>query len=83
MRVREPASRRGAAGISGQSGPREKHPPKRCCGSYIADCQGCCYFARPLFDPSYAGTRKGRCERFNRDLVDEGGDKSSRIVVEK
>ena len=57
-----------------------RRPPRRCTGSYIPDCLGCRYFVRPLFDRSYSGPRKGRCERFDRELVDESESRESRAV---
>ena len=49
---------------------RRRRAPKRCTGLYIADCQGCPYFRRPLFDASYSESKKGYCERFGRTLFD-------------
>lgn len=61
---------------------RQRRRPRRCTGSYIPDCLGCRYFIRPLFDPSYSGFRKGRCELLGRDLVDEAERESSKPASE-
>jgi len=60
-----------------------RRPPKRCCGSYIPDCRGCPYFTRPLFDPSYGGRRKGYCELFEKELIEEAGARQAKIAAER
>ncbi|MFP4027987.1 MAG: hypothetical protein ACLFWL_09365 [Candidatus Brocadiia bacterium] len=56
--------------------------PKRCCGYYVPDCQGCPYFEKPLFDKSFEGDRKGRCRFYGRVLEQNEEEKKSRAIVE-
>jgi len=60
---------------------RERRPPLRCRGEYIPDCQGCPYFRKPLFDPTYAGTRKGWCDFFHKDLRELPSTKGIKIIL--
>lgn len=60
-------------------GPRRR--PSRCCGDYIADCQGCSYFQKPLFDLTYSGSRKGWCELFHKVLTEPAAGKGTKIVL--
>jgi hypothetical protein len=62
---------------------RKLKPPKRCCARYIPDCQGCPYFRKPLFDPTYSGSKKGYCELFEKDLIDSQEDKGAKITIEE
>ena len=50
---------------------RRREPLRRCTGQYAPDCQGCSWFRRPLFDSSYADSKKGYCERFTRPLYEQ------------
>ncbi len=59
-----------------------KRRPKRCCGSYIPDCEGCPFFQRPLFGEPQAKGRKGRCLFYKRDLKVESTGKRSRVILE-
>ena len=62
--------------------PVLRRPPKRCNGSYISDCLGCPHFAKPLFDATYSGPRRGQCELFGRELVDKGEREGSRVLFD-
>lgn len=55
--------------------------PKRCCGRYIPDCKGCPYFSRPLFDGSYRGRKKGFCNFFKKDLVEEKNEEKGGVII--
>ena len=66
---------------AGTEAARERRPPSRCCGSYIPDCQGCPYFRKPLFDPTYSGTRKGLCEFFHKELKEPPPAKGTKITL--
>lgn len=55
--------------------------PKRCCGRYIPDCKGCPYFSRPLFDGTYRGRKKGYCNFFKKDLVEEKKEQKGRVII--
>ena len=85
---REPRARTGrvspGSGARGKAGPSPgRRRPKRCCGSYIADCQGCPYFRRrPLFDSSSEDSCKGHCQYFRKPLAEENGSKPERVVAE-
>jgi hypothetical protein len=83
---------------AGQAGPQEPatlgapasgrklqrhHRPSRCCGSYIPDCLGCCYFRRQLFSAEHREGLKGRCDYFDRQLVEEPSRKRRRVTVEE
>ena len=57
-------------------------PPKRCCGRYIPDCEGCAYFSRPLFDRSYTyPKKKGYCRLFEKELVKEEKKEKGRVTI--
>jgi len=81
------ATDRRTARRPGMKGPRADQQarlePKRCRGSYIADCLGCPYFRRPLFDPSPAADRKGHCDLFHKDLFESREDVTSKVTIEK
>lgn len=62
---------------------RKLKPPKRCCARYIPDCQGCPYFRKPLFDPTYTGSKKGYCELFEKELIEGQKDKGVKITIEE
>jgi len=66
-----------------QEAAAQRQAPRRCCGSYIPDCQGCPFFTRPLFDPSYEGPKKGYCQHFEKVLVEQGGREGSHAVSEE
>ncbi len=70
------------APASGRALPK-RHRPSRCCGSYIPDCLGCSYFRRQLFSAEHREGLKGRCDYFDRDLVDEGAHKRRHVTVEE
>ena len=73
--------KRGERRSSAREGLRPKKcPPTRCVGHYIADCAGCPYFLKPLFDPSYSGPRKGYCTLFARDLLEGQGAPGGRLT---
>jgi hypothetical protein len=57
--------------------------PKRCCGRYIPDCQGCPYFSRPLFDPSFdkETEKKGYCRFFKKDLVQREEKEKQHVFI--
>jgi hypothetical protein len=57
--------------------------PSRCCGSYIPDCLGCSYFRRQLFSGEQKDGLKGRCEHFDRELLEESSRKRSRVTIEE
>ncbi|MDP6107080.1 MAG: hypothetical protein QGI33_01420 [Candidatus Brocadiia bacterium] len=71
-------------GARGKAGPSQgRRRPKRCSGSYIADCQGCPYFrSRPLFDSSPEDAPKGHCHYFRKALSEENGSKPEHVVAE-
>jgi hypothetical protein len=60
----------------------KNHRPSRCCGSYIPDCLGCSYFRRQLFSAEHREGLKGRCDYFDRQLVDETSRRRPRVTVE-
>jgi len=43
--------------------------PRRCCGSWIPDCQGCDWFHRELFRSSQTTDSVGYCEYYGRRLA--------------
>ena len=57
--------------------------PKRCCGSYIPDCEGCPYFKKALFESSPNSVKKGECRFFNRDLVIKPPERHNRVIMEE
>ncbi len=68
----------------GESRPqKKKRPPKRCCGRYIPDCEGCPFFQRLLFDEQPVDGRKGKCRRYNRDLKVNTDRKRNRVIMEE
>ncbi len=60
-----------------------RHRPSRCCGSYIPDCLGCTYFRRQLFSAEHREGLKGRCDYFDRQLVEEPLRKRRHVTVEE
>jgi hypothetical protein len=63
---------RGAGDDSRQTGaarkPRPRRRPRRCCGSWIPDCQGCDWYHRELFTSSETSDSAGYCEYYGRKL---------------
>jgi hypothetical protein len=58
--------------------------PRRCCGSYIPDCQGCAFFTgKQLFESSADPRKKGYCERYGKDLLEESRVTGSRVMIEE
>lgn len=52
-------------------GTQKRRRPRRCDGSFIPDCRGCPHFSRPLFDPSYGASHRGRCRYYRRELREQ------------
>ena len=84
-----------AVAVSGSSSAAESLPgtghrrpaspprrPRRCCGSYLPDCFGCPFFRRQLFARDQAKDKKGYCEYYRKDLVDESRETGSEVHVE-
>ncbi len=58
--------------------------PKRCCGSYIPDCEGCPFFQKSLFADNTVQTgKKGDCLFYHRELKDDHHQKRSRVIMEE
>jgi hypothetical protein len=83
LRAGRPRAPRRAAPNGSREADAALRPPRRCEGTYIADCLGCPFFSRPLFDETYEGPNKGYCRRFRRVLSDEKGKKGSTVVFEE
>jgi len=67
----------------GADGIRKQRPrPRRCCGSYIPDCQGCPYFRRPLFEAHREADGKGTCTFYGKQLREEADADNSRITID-
>ena len=81
--VHRAGRRRGSPAERPQAPPRAVRRARRCTGEYIADCQGCPHFSRPLFDDSYDGVRKGRCVLLHRELTDRPARRHSRVILEE
>jgi len=79
----EPAEENWTQELERKTKNRKLKPPKRCCGRYIPDCQGCPYFRKPLFDPTYSGSKKGYCELFEKELIDNQKKKGVKITIEE
>ncbi len=84
LRVKQSTGRRSAPGPGRKAkSPSGRSRPRRCSGSYIPECHGCPHFARPLFDATYGGSKKGHCGLFGRDLYVETEKAKSRVVLEE
>ena len=59
------------------------HRPSRCCAAYIPDCLGCSHFRRQLFSAEHREGLKGRCDYFDRELVEESSRKRRHVAVEE
>ena len=56
------------AGVGSRKSPPRRRP-RRCCGSWIPDCQGCDWFHRELFRSSETTDAAGYCEYYGRRLT--------------
>ena len=73
----------GPATVGGKEGRRRSRKrPKRCCGSYIPDCQGCSFFRRHLFDPDPSEDKKGYCRFYGKDLTEASGPRGPAVTIE-
>ena len=72
-----------SAATNGSASAERRQRPSRCCGSYIPDCLGCPHFRRQLFSAEHREGMKGRCEHFDRELLEELTHKRRRVTVEE
>ncbi len=81
--VLKPLKARKQAARGKQRNKARMRPPKRCCGSYIPDCEGCPYFVRVLFEEEVIEGKKGDCRFYGRELTVETDTRRNRVVIEE